>query len=147
MPFHSEVLLFNCQVMFNSLRPHGLQHARLPCSSSSPGFCPSSYPLNQRCHPTISSSVSPFSFCLQSFPVLGSFSMSQLFTSGGQNIGASASASVLPNSIQGWFPLRLTGLISLLSRGLSRVFSSTTVRKHDFFSTLPSLLSSSHICT
>ena len=82
---------------------------------------------------TISSSATLFSFCLQSFPAPGSFSMSQLFTSGGQNIGASASASVLPNSIQGWFPLRLTGLISLLSRGLSRVFSSTTVQKHQFF--------------
>ena len=95
----------------------------------------------------ISSSVALFSFCLQSFPVSGSFPVSKLFTSGGQNIGASASASVLPKSIQGWFPLRPTGLISLQSKGLSRVSSNTTVQKHQFFDALPSLLSNSHICT
>ena len=109
--------------MSSSLWPHGLQHARLPCSSPSPGVCPSSCRLNWWCHPTISSPVAPFSFCLQSFPASGSFPMNQLFTSGGQSIGASASASVLLNSIQSLFHLRLTGLISLLSKGLLRGFS------------------------
>ena len=108
--------------------------------------CPSSCPLNQWCHPTISSSVT-FFFCPQSFPASGSFPMSWLFALGGQQIGASASTSVFPVSSQGWFPLRLTGFISLLSKGLSRVFSSTTVQKHQFFSALPSLRSNSHICT
>ena len=108
--------------------------------------CPGSYPLNQWCRTAISLSVTLFSFCLQSYPASGSFPVSQLFTSGGWNIGTLASASVLPMNIQDWFPLRLTGLISLLSKGLSRVFSSTTVRKHQFFGTLP-LLSSSHIYT
>ena len=115
------MLLFSCQVMSNSLRPHGLQHTRLPFPSSPPGGWPSSCPLNWWCHPTISSSVVLFSFCLQSFLASGSFPGSQLFTSGSQSIGASA--SVLPMSIQVWFPLGLTGLISLLSKGLSRVFS------------------------
>ena len=109
--------------------------------------CPSSCPLNWWCHPAVSLSVTLFSFYLQSYSASGSFPVSQLFTSGGWNIGASASASVLPMNIQEWFPLRLSGLISLLSKGLSRVFSSTTVQKHQFFGTLPSLLSSSHICT
>ena len=109
--------------------------------------CPSSCPLNRWCHPTISLSVTLFSFCHHSFPASGSFPMSQLFTSGGWNIRASASASVLPMNIQEWVPLSLTGLISLLSKGLSRVFSSTTVQKHQFFGALPSLLSSSHIHT
>ena len=108
-----------------TLRPHGLEHTRLPCPSLSPGVCSDSYPLSQWCYLTISSSAALFSFCLQSFPASGSFPMSRVFTSGGQNIGASASASVLPMNIQGWFPLGLTGLISLLSKGLSRVFSST----------------------
>ena len=108
---------------------------------------PSSCPLTRWCHWTISSSVTLFSFCIQSFPVSGSFPMSWLLASGGQSIGASASASVLPMSIQGWFSLRLTGWISLLSRGLSRVFSNTTVWKHQFFSALPSSLSCSHIHT
>ena len=125
-------LLFNWQVMSDSSWLHGLQHARLPCSSLSPGVCPSSCLLREWCHPTISSSVFIFSFCLQSFPASGSFSMSWLFASDGQSTGASASASILPMNIQGWFPLRLTGLISLLSKGLSRVFSSTTVQKHSF---------------
>ena len=107
----------------NSLRPHGLQHARPPCPSPTLGACSNSCPLNPWCHPTISSSH-PFSSSPQSIPAPGSFSMSLLFTSGGQSIGASA--SVLPMNIQGWFPLGLTGLISLQSKGLSRVFSSTT---------------------
>ena len=132
--------------MFNSLWPHGVQHARLPCSSS-PGFCPSSCPLNRWCHPTITSSVTLFSFCLQSFPASGSVPVSQLFISGGQSIGTSVSALVLPVNIQGSSRLGLTGLISLLSRGLSRVFSSTTIWKHQFFGILPLLWSSCHICT
>ena len=108
---------------------HGLQHARLHCPSPSPRVCPSSHPLNQWCHPTISSSSATlFSFGLQSFPASGSFPMSQFFASGSQTIGVSASASVLPMSIQGWVPLRLTGLISLLSKGLPRIFSSTTIQ-------------------
>ena len=105
--------------MSNSLWPHELQHTRPPCSSPSPGVCPSSCTLYQWCHPTISSSVFPFSSCLQSFPASGSFQMSQLFASGGKSIRASA--SVLPMNIHGWFPLRLTGLMSLLCMGLSRV--------------------------
>ena len=128
---HMLLLLFSHHVMSDFLWPHGhRQHARLPCPSPSPGVCPSSCPLNQRCHPTISSSVTPFSFCLQSFPASGPFPMSWLFTSGGQNIRASASASVLPMNIYDWFPLGLTGLIFLLFRGISRVLSRTTVWKH-----------------
>ena len=103
--------------------------------------------LSRWCHPTISSSVIPFSSCPQSFPASGSFPMTQFFESGGQSIGVSASALVLPMNIQGWFPLWLTGLISLLSKWLSRVFSNTTIWKHQFFGTLPFLLSNSHICT
>ena len=110
-----------------SRRLHGLQHSRLSCPSLPPGVSSNSYPLSWWCYPTISSSVNPFSSCLQSFPASGSFPRSQYFASGGQSIEASASASVLPMNIQDWFPLRLTGLISLLSKGLSRVFSSTTV--------------------
>ena len=113
----------------------------VPCPSPSPGACSNSCPLSQWCHPTIPSSVIPFSSCPQSFPASGSFLMSRLFTSCGQSIGASASASVLPKNIQDWFPLWLTGLISLKSKGLSNVFSNTTVQKHQFFSTLPSLWS------
>ena len=112
---------------------HGLQHAGLPCSSLFPGICSNSCPLSQWCYPTISSSIDPFSFCLQSFPASESFSVNRLFTSGGQIVGASASASVLPMTIQGWFPLRLTGLISLQSKEFSRVFPSTTILKHQFF--------------
>ena len=115
-------------VVSSSLRPHGMQHNGLLCPSPSPGVCSNSCPLSQWCHPTISSSVIPFSSYPQSFPVLGSFLMSQLFASGGQSIGASA--SVLLMNIQGLFPLGLTGLISLQFRGLSRDFSNTTVRKH-----------------
>ena len=121
-------LLFNHSVMSDSLWPHGLQHARLPCPSPSLGDCSNSCLLSQWCLPTISSSVIPF-YCLQSFPASGSFPVSQFFTSGGQNIGASTSASVLPMNVQDWFPLGLTGLISLQSKGLSRVFSNTTVQK------------------
>ena len=118
----------------DSLRPHGLQHTRLPCPSPSPRACSNSCPSSQWCHPTISSSVASFSSCPQSFPASGSFPMSGLFASGGQSIGASASASVLLMNIQGWFPWGLTDLISLQSKGLSRVFSSTTIWKHQFFS-------------
>ena len=119
--------------MSDSLQPHGLQHARPPCPSPTPRVYSHSRPLSRWCHPTISSSVIPFSSCLQSFPVSGSFQMSQLFASGGQNIGVSASASVLPVNIQDWFPLGWTGWISLKSKELSRVFSNTTVQKHQFF--------------
>ena len=125
--------------MCNSLQPHGLQHARLPCPSPTPRAYSHSCPSSRWCHRTISSSVIPFSSCLQSFPSSGSFPMSQFFTSGGQSTGAWALASVLPMNIQDWFPLGLTGLISLLSKGLSRVFSNTTVQKHQFFSAQPSL--------
>ena len=111
----------------SSLRPHGLQHSRLPCSSTTPRACSNSCPFCQWCHPTISSSVVPFSFCLQFFPASGSF------PSGGQIIGVSASASVLPMNIQDWFHLGLTGWISLQSKGLSRVFANSTVQKHQFF--------------
>ena len=138
---------FSCSVVSNSLRPHGLQHTRLPHLSPSPRACSISCPLNQWCHPTVSFSVVPFSSCLQSFPTSGSFLMSQLFASGVQSIGASASTSVLLMKIQGWFPLGLTSLISSQSNGLSRVFSNTTVQKHRFFSAQPSLWSNSHICT
>ena len=125
-------MLFSASIVSNSLRPHGLQHARLSCPSPPPRACSKSCPLSLWCHPSISSSVFPFS-CPQSFPTSGSFQISQLFASGSQSIGASASASVLPMNIQGWFPLRFTGLISLLSKWLSGVFSNTTVQKHQFF--------------
>ena len=143
----SLLLLFSRSVMSDSLPPHGLQHARLPCPSVSPRACSKSCPLSRCCHPTISSSVVPFFSCLQSFPASGSFPRSQFFTSCGQSIGASASVSVLTRSIQGWFPLQLTGLISLQSKGLSRVFSNTTVQKYEFFSVQPSLWSNCHIHT
>ena len=121
-------------VLSDSLQPHGLQHTRLPCPSPIPGDCSNSCPLSRWCHPTVSSSVVPFSSRLQSFPASGSFPMSQFFESGGQSIGVSASASVLPMNIQDWFPfLGLTGWISLQSKGLTRVFSNTTVQKHQFF--------------
>ena len=136
---YSLVQLFSHSVVSNSLRPHGLQHARPPCPSPAPTACSNSCPLSRRCHPTISSSVVSFSSLLQSFPASGSFQMSQFFTSGGQSIGVSASALVLPMNIQDWFPLGLTGWISLQSKGLSRVFSNTTVQKHQFFGTQLSL--------
>ena len=137
------LLLFSCLVVSDSLLHHGLQHARLSCLSPSPGVCPSSYPLHHWCHPAISSSDALFFFYLQFFPASGTFPMSQLFASGDQNTGVSVSASVLPVNIQGWFPLRFTGLISL-SKGLLRVFSNTTVRRHQFIGALSSLWSSSH---
>ena len=136
---------FSCSVVSDSLWPHGLQHAKLSCPSPTPGACSNSCPLSQWCNPTISSSVIPFSSCFQSFPAPGSFPMSQFFASGGQSIGASASASVLPMNIQDWFPLGWTGWISLQSKGLSRVFSKTTIQKHQFFGTQLSLWSNSHI--
>ena len=130
---------FRCSVMSDSLRPHELQHARPPCLSPIPGIYPNSCPLNRWCHPTISSSVIPFSSCPQSFPASGSFPVSQLFASGGQSIGVSASTSVLPMNTQDWSPLGWTGWISLHSKGLWRVFSNTTVQKHQFFGTQLSL--------
>ena len=123
---------FSRSVMSDSLWPHGLQHARIPCLSPTPRAWPNSCPSSQWCHSTISSSVIPF-FCLQSFPASRSFPVSQFFASGGRSIGASASAKVLPMNIQDWFPLGLTSLISLQSKGLSRVFSNTTVQNHLFF--------------
>ena len=134
--------------MSDSSWPHGLQHTRLPCPSPSPAVCPSSCPLHWWCHPTISSSIT-FSFCLQSFLASGSFPVSWLFASVDHSIGASASASSsgLPMCMQGWFSLRSTGLISLLSKGLLRVFFSTTVWKHQFFGAQPFLWLNSHIRT
>ena len=129
---------FSCSVRSDSLWPHGPQHTRSSCSST-PGVYPNPHPLSQWCHPTISSSVVPFSFCSQSFPAPGSFQMSQLFTSGGQSIVVSASTSVLPMNIQDWSPLGWVSWISLQSKGLSRVFSNTTVQKHQFFGTQLSL--------
>ena len=143
---YSITCLFSRTVVSNSSQPHGLQHARLPCPSLSPRVCSNSCALNQWCHPTISFSFVPFSSCLLSFPASGSFPVSQLFNSSGQSIGASASASVFPVNIQGWFPLGLIGLISLKSKELPRVFHSTTIRKHQFFSTHP-LWSNSSIHT
>ena len=125
--------------MSDFLQPHGLQHARSPCPSLSPGVRSNACSLICWYHPAISLSVTPFSSCLQSFPASGSFPVSRFFSSSGQSIGASASASVLPMNLQDWFPLEWTGLISLQSRGLSRLFSRTTVWKHQFFSTQPSL--------
>ena len=126
---------FSRSVVSDSLRPHGLKHTRPPCPSPAPGVYSNSCSLS----PNISSSVVPFSFCLQSFPTSGSFPMSQVFTSGGQSIGVSALTSALPMNIQDLFPLGWTGWISLLSKGLSRVFSNTTVQKHQFFSNQLSL--------
>ena len=127
------LLLFRHLALSDFLQPHGRQHARLPCPSPSPGVCSNACPLSPWCHPTILSSIVPFSSCLQPFPASGSFPVSQLFASGGQNIGVSASASVLPMNTQDWFPLGWTGWISLQSKGCSRVFSNTTVQKHQFF--------------
>ena len=138
---------FSHSVVSDSLWPHRLQHSRPPYPSPTPGVYSNSCPLRQWCHPTISSSVVPFSSCLQSFPASGSFQMSQLFASGGQNIGVSASTSVLPMNIQDWFPLGWTGWISLQSKGPSRVFSNTTVQKHQFFGTQLSSQFNSHIHT
>ena len=136
---------FNLSVVSNSLRPHKLQHARPPCPSPTPRVYPNSCPLSRWCHPTISSSVVPFSSCPQSFPTSGSFQMSQLSTSGSQNIGISASTSVLPMNTQDWSPLGWSGWISLPSKGLSTVFSNTTVQNHQFFGSQLSSQSNSHI--
>ena len=133
--------------MSDSLQPHGLQQARLPLLSPAPGVYLNSCPLGRWCHPTISSSVVPFFSCLKSSPPSESFQMSQFFPCGGQSIGVSALASVLPMNIQDWFPLGWAGWISLQSKGLSRVFSNTTVQKHQFFGTQLSSQSNSHIHT
>ena len=138
---------FSHSVVSDSLRPHESQHARPPCPSPTLGVHPNSCPLSWWCHPTISFSVIPFSSCLQFFPTSGSFQMNQLFTSGGQSIGVSSSTSVLPMKTQDWSPLEWTGWISLQSKGLSRVFSNTTVQKHQFFSAQLSSQSNSHIHT
>ena len=124
---------FSGSVVSDSLRPNVLHHARAPCSSPTPGVHPNPCPSSWWCHKTISSSALPFSFCPQSFPASGYFQVSQLFTSGGQNIGVSASTPVLPINIQDWSPLGWTGWISLQSKGLPRVFSNPTVQKHQFF--------------
>ena len=152
--FHEKVKIwvgarvqFSHLVMSDALWPHGPQHSRAPCPSPTPRVYPKSCPLSQWCHLTISSSVIPFSSCPQSFPASGSSQMSQLFAWGGQSIRVSASTSVLPMNIQGWFPLGLTDLISLLPKGLLWVFSSTTVWRHQFFDTQPFLWSNSHIHT
>ena len=129
---HTFSVQFSCSVVSDSLWPHGLQHSMLPCLSPAPGAYSNSCPSSWWCHPSISSSVVPFS-CLQSFPASGSFPLNQFFASSGQSIGVSPSASVLPMNIQDWFPLGWTGLISLQSKGLSRVFSNTRVQKHQFF--------------
>ena len=131
--FQFSSVQFNRSVVYDSLRPHEPQHARPPCPSPTPGVYPNSCPLSWWCHPTISSSVVPFSSCPQHLPASGSFQMSQLFASGGQIIGVSASTSVLPMNTQDWFPLVWTGWISLQSKGFSRVFPNTTVQKHQFF--------------
>ena len=136
---------FSCSVVSNYLRPHGLQHTRSLCPSPTPGVHSNSCPSSRWCHPAIASSVVPSSSCPQSLPASESFPMSQLFTRGGQSIGASASASVLPMNIWGWFSLGMTGFISLLSKGLSRVFFNTTVQKHQFFGAQLSLWSNSYI--
>ena len=138
---------FNHSVVSNSLRSHESQHARPPCPSPTPRVHSNSCPLNRWCHPAISSSVVSFSSCPQSLPASGSFPMSQLFTWGGQRIGVSALASVLPMNTQDWSPLGWTGCTSLQSKGLSRVFSNTTVQKHQFFSAQLSSQSNSHIHT
>ena len=141
----SLIIQFSHSGLSDSLRPHGLQHARLPCPSPTPRACSNSCPSSRWCHPTITSSVVPFASCPQSFPASGSFPMSQFFTWGSQNIGVSASASVLPMNTQDWSPLGWTGWISLQSKGLSRVFSNTTVQKHQFFGVHLSSQSNSHI--
>ena len=147
MTFQAQSVQFSCSVESDFLWHHGLQHSRLPCLSPTLGACSNSCPLSRWCHPTISFSVIPFFSCLRSFPASGSFLMSQLFTSGDQSIGVSASATVLPMNIQDLFPLEWTGWISLPSKGLSRVFSNTTIWKHQFFHFRSSLWSNSHIHT
>ena len=141
------VMLFSHSVVSNSLHPHGLQYGRFPCPSPTPRVFSNSCPSSWWCHPVISSSIVPFSSCPQSLPASESFQMSLFFASGGERTGFSASASVLPMHIQDWFPLGWTGWISLQSKGLSRVFSNTTVQKHQFFGTKLSSQSNSHIHT
>ena len=136
---HCDSVQFSRSVVSDSLRSNELQHARPACPSPTPRVYPNSCPLSRWCHSTTSTSVIPFSSRPQSFPVSGSFQMSQLFASGGQSIGVSASTSVLPMNTQDWSPLEWTGWISLQSKGLSRVFSNTTVQKHQFFGAQPSL--------
>ena len=143
----SSSVQFSHSVVSDSLQPHESQHARPPCPSPTPGAHSDSCPSSQWCHPAISSSVIPFSSCPQSLPASESFPMSQLFTWGGQNTGASALASFPPKKSQGWSPSEWTGWISLQSKGLSRVFSNTTVQKHQFFVTQLSSQSNSHIHT
>ena len=138
---------FSCSVVSDSLQPHELKHARSPCPSPTPGVYSNSCPSSRWCHPAILSSVIPFSSCPQSLPASGSFLMSQLFASGGKSIGVSASASILPMNTQDLPPSGWTGWISLKSKGLSRVFSNTTVQKHQFFSAQLSSQSNSHIHT
>ena len=138
---------FRLSVVSDSLRPHESQHTRLACSSPSPGVHSDSCSSSPWCHQAISSSVVPFSSCPQSLPAAESFPMSQLFTWGGQSTGVSASAAFLPKKSQGWSPSEWTGWISLQSKGLSRVFSNTTVQKHQVFGTQPSSQSNSHIHT
>ena len=138
---------FSRSVVSNSLWPHESQHARPPCPSPTPGVYSNPCPFSRWCHTTISSSVVPFSSCSQSLPASGSFQMSQLFTSGGQTVGDSASASALPVNTQEWSPLGRTGWISLQSNRFSRVFSNTTAQKHQFFGTQLSSQSNSHIHT
>ena len=138
---------FSCSLVSNSLQSHESQHTRPPCPSPSPGVHSNSRPSSWWCHPAISSSVVPFSSCPQSVPASESFPVSQLFTWGGQSTGVSALASFLPKNTQGWSPLEWTGWISLQPKGLSRVFSNTTVQKHPFFSAQLSSQSNSHIHT
>ena len=138
-PKMDKLYQFSRSVVSNSLRPHEPQHARPPCPSPTPGVHPNSCPSSRWCHPTISSSIVPFSSCPQSFPASRSFPMSQRFTSGGQSIAVSASTSVLEMNTQDWSPLGWTGWISLQSKGLLRIFSNTTIQKHQFFSTQLSL--------
>ena len=145
-PWFSSVQ-FSRSVVSDSLRPHESQNARPPCPSQTPGVYSNSCPSSWWCHPAISSSVVPFSSCPQSLPASGSFPMSQLFAWGGQSIGVSASASVLPMNTQDWSPLGWTGWTSLQSKGLSRVLSNTTVQKHQFFGAQLSLQSNSNIHT
>ena len=130
---HFSSVQFSCSVVSDSLQPHELQHARPPCPSPTPGLHSDSCPSSWWCHPAISSAVIPFSSCPQSFPASESFPMSQLFAKGGQSTGVSALASVLPMNTQDWTPSEWTGWISLQSKGLSRVFSNTTIQKHQFF--------------
>ena len=147
MVFSVSSVQFSRSVVSDSLRPHESQHTRPPCPSPTPGVYSNSCPSCQWCHPAISSSVIPFSSCPQCLPASESFPRSQLFTWGGQSIGASALVSVLPMNTQYWFPLEWTGWISLQSKGLSRVFSNTTVQKHQFFGAHLSSQSNSHIHT